>query len=98
MEQIVGTITNRMGTSQYTRHIPLVIQHWEQDFRRVYALLRKEAALHDPTPPGLPRLCMDNAYYAFERYYIVMEFDIIGTPLRIFFPDEATELLIMLKA
>lgn len=97
MTQIVGTIIEP-ADYDHSNHIPLVLHHWEKAFRLVYHILGQEAKKACPSPPGLPRYCVENAYYAFEEYQIVLELDSIGTPFRIYFPDEATELMMLLRA
>lgn len=77
----------------YTKHIPLVLQHWEHSFRRVENLLRKEANAAGFKYP----LVVDYSVFAFEQYRVVLEYDRFGIPLRIFFPNEQTEMLLLLK-
>lgn len=78
----------------YTKHIPLVLQHWERPFRGVENLLRKEAKAAGFRYP----LVVDYSVFAFEYYHVVLEYDSFGIPLRMFFPDEQTELLLLMKA
>ena len=82
----------------YTQHIPLVLQHWERPFRAVCKQLSTEARLAGYTSANGYNLVVHWAFYAFEQYQIVIEYDNIGSALRIFFPDEQAELMMLLKA
>lgn len=82
----------------YTQHIPLVLQHWERPFRHVWSCLYKESKAKGQTTSNGYGLCLHTGWYAFEQYQIVTEFGGLGEPLRMFFPDEQTELFMYLKA
>lgn len=82
----------------YTWHIPLVLQHWERPFRPLWRVLSKESRAVGHTVKTGHDLCLHTGWYMFEQYQIVAEFGGLGEPLRMFFPDEQTELLMYLKA
>lgn len=92
-------ITLRDNVPQdYTKHIPLVLQHWERPFTPVWQQFYKEVKAAGYVARDGYRLCFHTGWYIFEQYQIVAEFGSVGEPLRIFFPDEHTETLILLKA
>lgn len=82
----------------YTQHIPLVLQHWERPFWKIYGCIRLEAKAAGALPRPPNDLTFHTGIFAFERYQIVIEYDNIGAALRMFFPDVQTELLMYLKA
>lgn len=82
----------------YTKPVAGVLQHWQPLFRDIYVVIRKEAKAggYIPRPPY--DLTFFTGLYAFEQYQIVIEYDDIGSPLRMFFPDNYTELMMLLRA
>ncbi len=86
-------------SDDYTEHVPLVLAHWERSFQRVYRMLSQEMRSLPPKRAPWSVFSWDTGLYMFERYNIVLELaGDTGTALRMYFPDEATELMMLLRA